>query len=248
MGYTNDLTASVEAYIKKTLVEKIMSANEELALCNTAEEIRRYLGDSSTINTPDFVLRRYICKHHPELLEGIENHSELCEDFYHNWSAEVLEKIAKRLSDISKKRHGLNISKNSWMNYLNGGAVKKNRAFEIAFVLQMDIESTMELLLAYNMEPYSVRNPLELVCVFCQKNPDKYTWNDVEEILKRFEEGAKEQSCKKETLTEGKTVVIESKIDEIFHSNLPDADTKQMLINYMVENSNEFIYFIKVCK
>ena len=201
MRYANDLTSSVEAYIKKTLVEKIMKANEPLSLCNTAQEIREYLCDNSTVNTPEFVLRRYIYNYHPELFAGIATYESLSEHFYHEWPEDVLKQVAKLLSDISKKEHGLKLSTSTWYGYLTGKGVKKrNRVLELAFVLQMDVESTLELLLAYDMEPYSVRNPIELICTFCQKNPYKYTWNDVEDIFKCFEEGAKEKIVEEQKL------------------------------------------------
>ncbi|MBR4027040.1 MAG: hypothetical protein IKJ01_05720, partial [Lachnospiraceae bacterium] len=92
--------------------------------------------------------------------------------------------------------------------------------------------------------PYSVRNPLELVCIFCQKNPYKYTWQDVEDILKCYEKGIKEESVTEQKPTIGKTQIIEIELNKIFKSNLPDDDTKQMLIQYMIENTNEFRSFI----
>lgn len=244
MRYANDLTSNVDAYIKKTLVEKIMKANEPLSLCNTAQEIREYLCDNSTVNTPDFVLRRYIYKYHSELFVGIDNYEELSENFYHGWSEDILKQVAKLLSDTSKKKHGLKLSTSTWYGYLTGKGIKKrNRVFEMAFVLEMDVESTIELLLAYDMEPYSVRNPIELICTFCQKNPYKYTWKDVEEIFKCFEEGAKEKIVEEQKPTIGKTELIENELEKIFSSNLPDADTKQMLIQYMIENAKEFRSF-----
>ena len=249
MRYTNDLTSSVEAYIKKTLIEKIMKANEVLSLCNTAQEIREYLCDNSTVNTSDFVLRRYIYKYHPDLFVGIDNYKELSEDFYQGWSDDILDQVAKKLSNISKKRHGLNLSKKTWGDYLKGVKVRKrNKVFEMAFILQMDVESTLELLLAYDMEPYSVRNPLELICIFCQKNPYKYTWHDVEDILKCYEDSVKEEAVTEQKTTVGKTQIIENELDKIFKSNLPDDDTKQMLIQYMVANANEFRSFVKKSK
>ena len=243
MRYANDLTSSVEAYIKQTLIEKIKKANEGLELCNTAQEIREYLCDNSTVNTSDFVLRRYIYKYHSELFEGMDNYEELSENFYCGWSEDVLKYVAKILSDISKKKHGLKLSTTTWFKYLMGQKVRRNRVFEMAFVLQMDVESTIELLLAYDMEPYSVRNPIELICVFCQKEPNKYTWKDVEYIFKCFEEGVKEKVVEEQEPTVGKTHIIENELDKIFKSNLPDDDTKQMLIQYMIENSHEFKSF-----
>lgn len=243
MRYANDLTSSVEAYIKKTLVEKIMKANNSFSLCNTAQEMKEYLCDNSTINTSDFVLRRYIYKYHPELFDGIENYEKLCENFRYRWPDDILKQVAKNLSDISKKKHGLKLSTTTWSNYLIGQKVRRSRVFEIAFVLQMDVETTLELLLAYNMEPYSVRNPIELICIFCQKEPNKYTWKDVEDIFKCFEERVKEKIVEEQKPTVGKTQIIENELDKIFKSNLPDDDTKQMLIQYMIENANEFKSF-----
>lgn len=246
MRYNNDLTASVEAYIKETLLEKILKANEGLALCETAQEVMNYLCDNSTVNTPEFVLRRYIYKYHAELFFKVDNYAELAEDFYRNWSQDILHELAKELSRISKNDHKLNISTKTWLDYLTGTLVRKRvRVFQIAIILQMDVESTLELLMAYDMEPYSVRNPIELICMFCQNNPNKYTWRHVELIFECFELGKGEKILEKQEPTEGMTRVIQNELDKIFRSDLPDSDTEQMLIQYMIDNANEFKSFIK---
>lgn len=244
MRYDNSLTASVQAHITQTLSQKIAEANSNIAIYNTAKEIREYLSDMSTINTPGFVLRRYIQTHHPELLADCADIADLTKSNNVAWSEAAVTMIAQKLAKISSERHGLNISSTIWKGYLSGaGARKRASVLKIALVLQMSVEDTLELLMAFDMEPYSARYPLDLICLFCQHQPGTYTWKDVEEMLHAFETQKARTSGTNAEPTKGMTRCILSELEAIFAQNLPQSNAKNALVTYMLEHPEEFKFF-----
>lgn len=242
--YENSLTASVEAYISQVLTRKIAEANSDIAMYKTVREIRGYLCDISTINTPDFVLRRYIQSHLPKLMEDCSEVVDLKNNKNVPWPDEVVWQLAKKLSKLSLERHGWEVSATIWKGYLSGaGARKRSQVFRIAFVLEMSVEDTIDLLLAFNMEPYSVRSPMDLVCMFCQKVPRSYTWQDVESMLEDFEN--KKTILKKSDgyLARVRSQDIKNELDRIFEQNLSQANAKEVFVEFMAKNRREFRSF-----
>lgn len=249
MRYESSLTANVQAYISQTLAKRVAEANSDLTIYTTAKEIREYLSDVSTINTPDFVLRRFIQDHCPDFQNLNIDAVDLTKSKNVTWSDDMIKSIAQRLSKISMERHGLNISSTIWRGYLSGaGARKRSSVFKLAFVLQMGVEETLELLMAFDMEPYSVRYPLDLICLFCQHQVGTYTWKDVEEMLHAFETGKVSAAGVKGQPQIDMTQCILTELQSIFERDLPGANAKAALVEYMIKHSGEFRSFAKGAK
>ena len=142
----------------------------------------------------------------------------------------------------SSEKKGTSIEKKTWVAYLSGKQNPQNRemVFRIAFSIDMDVDTTIDLLLASDLEPYSARYPLDLICLFCQRVPGKYTWDEVIGMLDAFAQNGGGGFIGKNVPTPGKTRQISSALDSIFEKNLPDADAKESLIKYMASNSSEF--------
>ena len=185
MRYENSLTSNVQDYIANTLAKKVSAAQERLEIASAARDVRSYLCDPTTLNTPDFVIRRFVQANHQELLPKNVNIPNLLEGCNIPWDKEILDFLAKALTALSKE-YGTNISKKEWDRYLSGTGANRKRAFQIAFTLKMDVDSTIDQLLAFDMEGYTVRYPLDLICLFCQKVPGTYSWSDVEWMLDDF--------------------------------------------------------------
>lgn len=271
MRYDNSLTSNVQNYIANSLAKKVLTAQNSIEISGVARDIRNYLCDQSTLNTPDFVIRRYIQKNKPDLLPPTFNVPNLTdqEDAFGDeqtntyrqvvkvdsssgntragsncpWPEEALNVLAKKLFDRAKER-GTNISKKEWDRYLHGkGVSKREKAYQIAFTLDMDVDSTIDLFLSLDMEPYSVRYPLDLICLFCQHDPGKYTWADAEHMLNEFLQHRDLQDYSENTPTQGMTRQITSELQSIFALALPEADAQKALIKYMVDNSGEFVFY-----
>lgn len=243
MRYENSLTSNVQDYIANTLAKKVSAAQERLEIASAARDVRGYLCDPTTLNTPDFVIRRFIQANHQELLPKNVNIPNLLESGNVPWDKEILDSLAKTLTSLSKEC-GTNISKKEWDRYFDGkGASKREKVFQIAFALKMDIDSTIDLLLAFNMEAYTVRYPLDLICLYCQNVPGKFSWLDVERMLKSFLENQASQGIDSARPTQGMTHQMIYDLEAIFAESLPDDDAKDTLIKYMIAHSYEFVGF-----
>ena len=241
MRYQNSLTSNVQEYISKALADKVSAAEKPLEVISVAKDIRNHLCDRTTLNTPDFVIRRFIQTHHAEILPSGKEIPNLADGCNVPWEADVIDSLATTLTRWSKEC-GTNISKKEWERYFSGtGASKREKVFKIAFTLGMDTDSTIDLLLAFDMEAYTVRYPLDLICLFCQKKPGKYTWPEAEALLEEFNQTATLPGKDSPNPTPGMTRMISSGLEAIFAESLPEADEKNAFIKYMIKNSGEFV-------
>lgn len=245
MPYSNSLTTSVQAHIRSVLAQKVIAANTVREIGSTAQEIRRYLTDPSTLSTPDFVIRRYIQANHPGLLAPYGPLPDLVSGEKNvPWSPEVIASLAARLEVLSKEQRAA-ISAAEWTSYLTGGSSnKRDKVFRMAFTLKMDTAQTLDLLLAFGMEPYSVRYPLDLICMFCQKLPGTYTWAQAKDMLKEFLDRRTRKAVGSAAATSGMTEQIQSDLNALFERNLQGSNARDALVQYMVDHSGEFISFL----
>ena len=241
MRYDNSLTSNVQNYVAKILAKKIQAAQSGLELSNAARDIRSYLCDQSTLSTPDFVIRRFLQANQSAILPDNVDVPNLLESKNIPWDDDVLNPLSTSLAKLSKER-GTKIEKKTWFAYLSGKQNPQNRetVFRIAFSVDMDVDTTVDLLLASDLESYSARYPLDLICLFCQRTPGKYSWSEVCGMLEEFTQKGTNGFIGTSTPSQGMTRQISSDLDAIFAMNLPDADAKSSLINYMVSNSAEF--------
>lgn len=188
MRYDNGLTSNVQDYIASILAKKIAMAQSNYDLGKAAKDIRGYLADKKTLSTPDFVIRRFIQSERRTLLPKDAIIPDLRSNNNIEWSDEIIYFLADKLFHEAKsKKHKTFISKKEWIRYLKGyGVQDRERVFKVAFTLEMDIDATMDLLLSYNLEPYSARHPLDLICFFCQQKPGTYSWDDVTNMLDEY--------------------------------------------------------------
>lgn len=244
MRYDNSLTSNVQDYIAETLAKKVQEAQSGLALSEIAKDIRSYLCDQSSLSTPDFVIRRFLQAKQNAILPVDVDIPNLLENKNLPWPADVLNVLSASLAKLSEERE-TNIEKKSWLAYLSGKRNPQNRemVFRIAFSIDMDVDTTIDLLLASDTEPYSVRYPLDLICLFCQRTPGKYTWSEALGMLDEFSQRRTEGARTEAMPTAGMTRQISSDLDAIFKKTSPDADAKMSLIDYMVQHSNEFVNF-----
>lgn len=241
MRYENSLTTSVENHIESKLAMNIIRANSRQAIGSTARDIRAYLSDPATVSSPDFVIRRYIQSHHPGLLKEYRDLPDLTTSSNAPWDDSVIRSLSGKLAKLSSEQ-GAKIEAKEWRNYLTGKGVKKRpKAFMIAFTLQMGVEDTLDLLLALEMDPYSVRYPLDLICLFCQEVPGTYTWAEAEAMLDEFLARRPAVSGDVMAPSAGMTEQISTDLKQIFEKNLQGSNAREALLDYMVANASEFV-------
>lgn len=245
MSYGNSLTSSVQTHISTVLAQKVLSASTTREIGSTAQEIRSFLTDRSTLSTPDFVIRRYLQANHPGLLAPYGPLPDLVTGKKNvPWSDAVITDLASKLEALSKQQKAA-ISAAEWAKYLTGsGATKRDKVFRMAFTLKMDTAQTLDLLLAFGMEPYSVRYPLDLICMFCQEQPGTYTWAQAKEMLKEFLDRRTVRTCGTAAATAGMTEQISTDLKALFARNLQGANARDAMVQYMVDHSGEFISFL----
>lgn len=244
MRYENSLTSNVQDYIAETLSKKVQEAQSGWELSDVARDIRSYLCDQSSLSTPDFVIRRFLQAKQSVILPADSNIPNLLENNNAPWPTDVLKALSTTLAARSAEI-GTKIEKSSWLNYLSGKRNPQNRemVYRIAFTVDMDVETTIDLLLASDMEAFSIRYPLDLCALFCLRNPGKYTWSEVMGMVEDFTQRRTYEDDTNAAPTIGMTRQISLDLDTIFAQNLPDADAKKSLVDYMVEHSSEFVNF-----
>lgn len=243
------LTESVQAYLSNELANKIMDANNAVKLGRTASEIRANLTDPTTLATPDFVLRRYLQIFHPGMLRGYGELPDLITEGKNvPWPEEVLADLSKKLETLSKEQ-GAAISAAEWGRYFHKSVPSsREKVFRMAFTLKMDVDQTMDLLLAFGMEPYSVRQPLDLICLFCQKVGGSYTWAQAKKMLEDFlarrpSDAPVSEEHAPDPNTPKNTEMVQADLNQLFERKLQSANAQQALVDYMVENAGIFISF-----
>ena len=245
MRYENSLTSSVEYYLRQSLAQKITAKSNNWNLNASAEKIRDFLCDPTTINTPDFVIRRYIQTNYPEYLPDFEDIDDLSEGMNYPWEQGTINFIADVLEEKGIEQ-GVKIEKKEWRAYLSGEHIpaRREKLFMLAFVLKMNVEDTMDLLLACHMEPYSARYPLDLICLFCQKDPGRYTWAQADQMLNQFLLRRTDASSINLKVTEGMTAQMQMELEKIF-KNYTEADAPDALVSYMASHSGEFVSYTR---
>lgn len=240
MGYESSLTFNVQYYMDQVMAKKLHQAQDYWQIRSSAQAFRRFLCDPETVNTPDFVIRRYIQTHRPEILPRDMELEDLTDNTNLPWSREVIDLLSKSLWKLSQSQ-GAKMERKEWVNYLSGkGISDRRKLFMIAFTLMMDQEATVELMLACGMEPYSSRDPLDLICLFCQKQPGRYTWAQALAGLEVFLQARSGSMAEAAQPTSGMTEQLSSDLEEIFQKGLPDYEALDALIDYMVSHASEF--------
>ena len=236
MRYENGLTGSVNDYVSGILARKIARANRTWEMAAAARSVRAYLEDPATLVTPDFVIRRHIQANHPDLLAGVSDVPDLIHGPNLPWEEPAVDAVATKLFKAD-----LGLTKAAWKNYLTGkGCPKREGLFKIALGLRMDADTTLDLMLAVGEEPYNPRNPLDFICLFCQKQPGRFTWADVEQMRKDFRERREKSPEDPKTGTPGMTEELALGLEVVFERYLGESQSKQALVDYMVENAGEF--------
>lgn len=245
MTYENSLTTSVQAYISSELALKVMQANTTQQIGSTARQIREYLTDPACISTPDFVIRRYLQTFHPGLLADLGSLPDLIRSGKNlPWPQAALSALAGKLEKLSREQDAA-ISAAEWTRYLGKSVpTSREKVFRMAFSLKMDTNQTLDLLLAYGMEPYSVRHPLDLICLFCQKVGGTYTWAQAKQMHDTFLARRRPGTGSRPAATPGGTMQLQSDLNELFARSLQGANAQQALLDYMVEQSGEFLSFL----
>lgn len=71
MSTNASLTTAVQTFIRSELALKIIQANTAHDIGDTAQQIRENLTDTTTLITPEFMIRRYLQTFHPGLLADL---------------------------------------------------------------------------------------------------------------------------------------------------------------------------------
>ena len=249
MSHEHSLTFAAHTHINNYVEKQAAKAAEELNRRQTAEELWDFLTDGTMLCTPGFVLRRYIQS------KGVVS-KEACADLSQTgnvpWPEDVVYQAAKDMSAISYQRH-VEISTANWEKYLTDRmpqGIQREMIFKLAIVTGMGREETMDLLLSADQAPYNMRNPLELICWFCQYIPGIYTWRGVQRLLYTYyrfisengtcgtggDEVSDEESAD-EAPDEGTTRLIQWSVEELLDSGIPAGEAEeQKLMELMAEH------------
>ncbi len=253
MSDEHSLTFAVQMEIDRYVDQQIAKANAQLDCQQTAEELRLFLIDDTKLATPGFVLRRHLQSQ--GWMMSREKCLDLNETGNESWPDAAVERVAKELSSISYRCHGLEISTAHWKQYLEDGIMPgRDIIFQLAIVTDMGRETTIRLLMACGEAPYNMRSPVELICWFCQRVPGTYTWSDIKRLLKRYRKRSAEadkeaggNSLQSEPVKDA-TCLLRSNVDKILASSKTAPEAEQVLIKLMVKNRAELKGFSQTAR
>lgn len=268
MPYSSSLTRAVQDTMNQSILKKIAQINQELFDLSNGDEsygaIRAFLSDPKTINTPSFVLRRYLQTKYPQLLTDADGHV-LCPGQDYNdltqsgnipWekdgSSRIVDQVARALEQLCPPGQDTPaIARQAWKGYLTDKKPQRSRILLVAMALQMDVDTTKEYFLACGENPYSARNPQELICYYCQHWPDAYRWADVQRLLTEFISSANESAPSAGDGTRrpspapgirpGQTQQFNRRVEQLWQSTAPMGDRDKELLQFMNQNRDQFV-------
>lgn len=226
--------------------------------------LRRFLLDTSTLTSPGFVLRRYIQTKFPHFLTDAQgnllrpevDYNDLTRNANIPWekdgSTDIVDQVAKKLAHICAQNHKQNsdypnLTKTTWHNYLTDSQPQADRILMIAVTLQMDVETTKEYCLACGYDGYSARNPLDMVCYYCQQWPEQYDWPKVLELFHRFQQQAGLQTAASSAppaeAPAGQTARLYRWFSDLFNASLPADQRDQALVSLMADHADQFLSY-----
>ena len=172
LQYENSLTRQAEEAMDMWTKE-LADMSEELM--NDPMAVVRSLNDARNLCTAGFLMRRQIQVSFPELLGGVsEETGESYEDLTVNnnvpWPEKFLKVLSSRLEKYMLKEQDEVVKATEWFQWLSDKKYprKSELAVKLSFLLNMDDYTTTKFLLACGHEPFSVRNPLDCICLFCK--------------------------------------------------------------------------------
>lgn len=250
---SGSLTYQVEEEIDHILTSYVAFARSEWDMVTTSSNIQANLSDHSSSIDLSFYLRRYIQTHRKEwlpknipLLDLYKTKNVAWVESNTEQNAQLIEAVSVELAKESKE-HKTNIAARDWRRYLSGSQItQRELLFRIAFTLDMSVDDTIGLMLASGHEPYSYRDPLDVICWFCQSSHNKYTWNLVKDMHKEFCAKRDEIIQRAESVTaptDGMTKQIQSDADKIIEKYWTAPVEAKVWIDCMVANSAEFPLF-----
>ena len=264
MPYSSSLTRAVQDTMNQSILKKIAQINQELFDLNSCGAIRAFLSDPKTINTPSFVLRRYLQTKYPQLLTDADGHvlspgqdyNDLTQSGNIPWekdgSSRIVDQVARALERLCPgDQYTPAIAKQAWKGYLTDKKPQRSRILLVAMALQMDVDTTKEYFLACGENPYSARNPQELICYYCQRWSDTYHWADVQRLLTEFICSANESAPSAGDGAEspapapaalpGLTRQFNRHVEELWQSTAPIENRDNELLRFMKKNRDQFV-------
>lgn len=172
LQYENSLTRQAEESMD-IWTKELADMSEELM--NDPMAVVRSLNDARNLCTAGFLMRRQIQASFSELLrDASEETGESYEDLTVNnnvpWPEKFLKNLSSRLEKYMLKEQNEVVKAIEWFQWLSDKKYPRKRelAVKLSFLLNMDDYTTTKFLLACGHEPFSVRNPLDCICLFCK--------------------------------------------------------------------------------
>lgn len=251
LQYENSLTRQAEESMD-IWTKELADMSEELM--NDPMAVVRSLNDARNLCTAGFLMRRQIQASFSELLrDASEETGESYEDLTVNnnvpWPEKFLKNLSSRLEKYMLKEQNEVVKAIEWFQWLSDKKYPRKRelAVKLSFLLNMDDYTTTKFLLACGHEPFSVRNPLDCICLFCKMLRPQGDWTKVKSILKKYEQN-RPQDAEDAGITQtvgniGMTRMISNQIPELAGISVPESEREDMedkLIEYMYSVDPEF--------
>lgn len=256
MPYQNSITYAVQQNFNNIMKQVISSGNESLddVAC---DEMYDFLCDLSMCNTFDFLLRRHIQTHFPNLFTGFTlgiDYADLTQNNNVAWPESLLEQLGTKLYSLIRKEQGIEIQKQLWINYLSDNqTMHRDIVFKLAFVLHMNEMETAAMLLSTGYRGYIMRRPQDFIYYYCSKRAsitaDGYTWKEVEKLIQEYKN---RQSQPLFHPRDAASTALYNKqanwTKQVRSSNisewcqLPKKEAEESLLLYIHNNYQEFIF------
>ena len=214
-----ELTTEVEDMVADIWDDYIERSKNDLETIESEETMLEFLNDISYVNTPGFVIERFL-KREKALGDNEEDYTP--------------EKIASKLALLTGDK------KNDWMSRLNGeSSIQKRKAYKLIHALHLDINTYLELKNSINGDIINFRDPEEFIHVFMMQKK-LYDYSKAEELINKYKKciAEKEESEAYKSRKVGHTKMNQQELSKWLQ--LDNEQAMEKMLDYMITNSEQF--------
>lgn len=224
-----NLTMAVQQSLDSYWATRLDEIENEI---ERADNIVEYLNNLQYVNSPAYILKRYIL-----LSDEFEVEDTI-------WDVGNELKVAElcKMLEILSKQAKTEIEAKVWKDIFTGKVkIQRKTAYKIAYLLKMDETTFLRLLYSIDEQTINYRNPEEFIHYFCICKNRIYTWELANKLVEKYFELQREIDHRTEKKYEvGYTTVLSGKLTDFINANIPETDVEDELLKYMLQNAEWF--------
>lgn len=266
-----NITAQIQSGLEQAWQEAAVSSR--LSDAETVAEYLSVLRGSQNWNTLSFCLRRYLYLHFTKRTpddDPVPYTVSFCGKEYDfspvSPDVEINETEINKYADLMyrmtldnhcfyRNKRGVAdpkkgaISKQQYINYLNGQRITCQNVFPLSFALGFSLEDMTRIMNVLGESPvYNFRSPIECIYYFCLSFPVRERWQAAEELA-AFYVDLRRNAPLSQPEGAGMTAQLGREIDEIIgDESLTVLERRAAFECFLTENVSQFTYYSRTAR